>query len=98
MKTRVSVTKTHLIYVERDPFVVDSTYYAVFSSLLGCVLLGMACTVITVNMKTTRRDCASLQTLRTAAQTQGQQSNGEEEEREERERGKGRRGKREGKG
>lgn len=31
----VSMTKTHLIYVERDPFVVDSTFYAVFSCSAG---------------------------------------------------------------
>ncbi|KAK6312428.1 hypothetical protein J4Q44_G00180920 [Coregonus suidteri] len=69
----VSVTKTFLLVW--DPFGIDSTLYRVYSSLMGCALLGMVCAVITVNLKTRRRrDQASLKTRRTAAQTQGQWS------------------------
>ena len=76
----VSVTKTLLLVW--DPFGINSTFYRVYSSLMGCALLGMVCAVITVNLKTRRRrDQTSLKTQRTAAQTQGQQSSRVEEER-----------------
>uniref|UniRef100_A0A6Q2XB83 Ig-like domain-containing protein n=1 Tax=Esox lucius TaxID=8010 RepID=A0A6Q2XB83_ESOLU len=54
----VSVTKT--VLVEWDPFGINSMFYRVYSSLMGCALLGMVCVLITVNLKTRR----------TAAQTQ----------------------------
>ncbi|KAJ7992065.1 hypothetical protein DPEC_G00274700 [Dallia pectoralis] len=62
----VSVTKT--VLVEWDPFGINSTFYRVYSSLMACALLGMVCVLITVNLKTRRRDQASLKTRRTAAQ------------------------------
>lgn len=78
----VSVTKTLLLVW--DPFGINSTFYRVYSSLMGCALLGMVCAVITVNLKTRRRrDETSLKTRRTAVQTQGQQSSRVEEERRE---------------
>ncbi|KAJ8014495.1 hypothetical protein DPEC_G00040820 [Dallia pectoralis] len=50
----VSVTKT--VLVEWDPFGINSTFYRVYSSLMACALLGMVCVLITVNLKTRRRD------------------------------------------
>ncbi|KAJ7992072.1 hypothetical protein DPEC_G00274770 [Dallia pectoralis] len=73
----VSVTKT--VLVEWDPFGINSTFYRVYSSLMACALLGMVCVLITVNLKTRRRDQASLKTRRTAAQRQ-RSSRVEEEE------------------
>ncbi|KAJ8014494.1 hypothetical protein DPEC_G00040810 [Dallia pectoralis] len=64
----VSVTKT--ILVEWDPFGINSTFYRVYSSLMACALLGMVCVLITVNLKTRRRDQDSLKTRKTAAQRQ----------------------------
>ncbi|KAJ7992188.1 hypothetical protein DPEC_G00275940 [Dallia pectoralis] len=72
----LSVTKT--VLVEWDPFGINSTFYRVYSSLMACALLGMVCVLITVNLKTRRRDQASLKTRRTAAQRQ--RSSREEEE------------------
>ncbi|KAJ7992134.1 hypothetical protein DPEC_G00275390 [Dallia pectoralis] len=73
----VSVTKT--VLVEWDPFGINSTFYRVYSSLMACALLGMVCVLITVNLKTRRRDQASLKTRRTEAQRQ-RSSRVEEEE------------------
>ncbi|KAJ7992186.1 hypothetical protein DPEC_G00275920 [Dallia pectoralis] len=73
----LSVTKT--VLVEWDPFGINSTFYRVYSSLMACALLGMVCVLITVNLKTRRRDQASLKTRRTAAQRQ-RSSRVEEEE------------------
>lgn len=71
---------------ERVPFGIDSTFYAVDSSLMACALLESVCAVITVNLKTRRRDQATLKARRTATKMQGQQnSRGEEESEEERE-------------
>uniref|UniRef100_A0A6Q2WPY6 Ig-like domain-containing protein n=1 Tax=Esox lucius TaxID=8010 RepID=A0A6Q2WPY6_ESOLU len=75
----VSVTKTLLLVW--DPFGINSTFYRVYSSLMACALLGMVCVLITVNLKTRRRDQASLKTRWTAAQTQRRSR--VEEEREE---------------
>uniref|UniRef100_A0A3P8Y5J9 Ig-like domain-containing protein n=1 Tax=Esox lucius TaxID=8010 RepID=A0A3P8Y5J9_ESOLU len=77
----VSVTKT--VLVEWDPFGINSMFYRVYSSLMGCALLGMVCVLITVNLKTRRRDQASLNSRKTAAQTLRQKRNGVEEEGEE---------------
>uniref|UniRef100_A0A6Q2XAM0 Ig-like domain-containing protein n=1 Tax=Esox lucius TaxID=8010 RepID=A0A6Q2XAM0_ESOLU len=77
----VSVTKTDLYIWE--PFGINSMFYKVYSSLMGCALLGMVCVVITVNLKTRRRDLASLKTRRTAAQTEKERSSRVEEEGEE---------------
>lgn len=46
--------------------------------LMTCALLGMLCVVITVNLKTKRRDQAFLKTMRIAAKVQGQQSGSRE--------------------
>ncbi|KAJ7992131.1 hypothetical protein DPEC_G00275360 [Dallia pectoralis] len=73
----LSVTKT--VLVEWDPFGINSTFYRVYSSLMTCALLGMVCVLITLNLKTRRRDQASLKTRRTEAQRQ-RSSRGEEEE------------------
>ncbi|KAJ7992073.1 hypothetical protein DPEC_G00274780 [Dallia pectoralis] len=64
----LSVTK--IVLVEWDPFGINSTFYRVYSSLMACALLGMVCVLITVNLKTRRRDQESLKTRRTAAQRQ----------------------------
>ncbi|KAJ7992067.1 hypothetical protein DPEC_G00274720 [Dallia pectoralis] len=74
----LSVTKT--VLVEWDPFGINSTFYRVYSSLMACALLGMVCVLITVNLKTRRRDQASLKTRRTAAQRLRQRCSREEEE------------------
>ncbi|KAJ8003300.1 hypothetical protein DPEC_G00167990 [Dallia pectoralis] len=74
----VSVTKT--VLVEWDPFGINSTFYRVYSSLMACALLGMVCVLITVNLKTRRRDQDSLKTRRTAAQRLKQRSSRVEEE------------------
>lgn len=82
----LSITTTFLINGERGPFGIDSTFYAVDSSLMACALLESVCAVITVNLKTRRRDQATLKARRTATKMQGQQnSRGEEESEEERE-------------
>uniref|UniRef100_A0A6Q2YM83 Ig-like domain-containing protein n=1 Tax=Esox lucius TaxID=8010 RepID=A0A6Q2YM83_ESOLU len=78
----VSVTKT--VLVEWDPFGINSMFYRVYSSLMGCALLGMVCVLIAVNLKIWRIDQASLKTRRTAAQTQRQRSCRVEEREEER--------------
>uniref|UniRef100_A0A6Q2Z5N9 Immunoglobulin subtype 2 domain-containing protein n=1 Tax=Esox lucius TaxID=8010 RepID=A0A6Q2Z5N9_ESOLU len=75
----LSSTKT--ILLKRDPFGINSTFYRVYSSLMACALLGMVCVLITVNLKTRRRNQTSVKTRRTAAQTQ--RSSRVEEEREE---------------